>query len=146
MIACLMVMSCNSQGKKSENGKTATKPLFEMTIEERCEYYFSSMVKAAEADDAERYDNLESEFNTWAESLSEDDQYVLMKASSKWKGDNFDAFMSVIEWDEKRYGYEEPYLIDNSIPEEVEEVMITDSVEIYPMQEPEIATQPDVMD
>ena len=146
MIACLMVMSCNSQGKKSENGKPATKPLFEMTIEERCEYYLSSMVKAAEADDAERFDNLDSEFNTWAESLSEDDQYVLMKASSKWKGDNFDAFMSVIEWDEKRYGYEEPYLIDNSIPEEVEEVMITDSVEIYPMQEQEIVTQPDVMD
>ena len=60
------------------------------------------MVKAAEADDAERFDNLDSEFNTWAESLSEDDQYVLMKASSKWKGDNFDAFMSVIEWDENR--------------------------------------------
>ena len=147
MIACLMVMSCNSQGKKSENGKPATKPLFEMTIEERCDYYLSSMVKAAEADDAERFDNLDSEFNTWAESLSEDDQYVLMKALSKWKGDNFDAFMSVIEWDENRYSYEEPYLIDNSIPEEVEEVIITDSVETpLPMQEPEIATQPDVMD
>lgn len=146
MIACLMVMSCNSQGKKSESEKPATKPLFEMTIEERCEYYFSSMVKAAEADDDERFDNLESELNTWAESLSEDDQYELMRALSKWRSDNFDAFMRATEWDENRDRYEEPYLIDNSIPEEVEEVMITDSVETPPMQEPEIATQPDVMD
>lgn len=102
MIACLMVMSCNSQGKKSESEKPAAKPLFEMTIEERCEYYFSSMVNAAEADDAERFDNLESELNTWAESLSEDDQYELMRALSKWRSDNFDAFMRATEWDENR--------------------------------------------
>lgn len=60
------------------------------------------MVKAAEADDAERFDNLESELNTWAESLSEDDQYELMRALSKWRSDNFDAFMRATEWDENR--------------------------------------------
>lgn len=78
----------------NQNGK----PLEEMTLSERFEYYFDGMVRAAKDNDRARYYRLEQEFNKWAESLPEHKQHELMQHIMNWRKENAKAYEFVMEW------------------------------------------------
>jgi len=99
-IAFTMLVACGGNGNEKQSNvedKTAECQEKQLSVEDQAVEYYENLLKAVEAGDYEKAEELEAEMDKWYDSLSEDDLMKAAEAVEKWEEKNIDKLINEFE-------------------------------------------------